>query len=1121
MVDYKQFLAGKRLKAKPAGFEPVLPINPKTKPFQADIVRWALRLGRAAVFAECGLGKTLMQLDWAYHVCDQTDGDVLILAPLTVGRQTQREGAKFGYDVTVCRTMDDVRHGINVTNYEMLKAFDLSRFAGVVLDESSILKNFVGKTKKALVEGFRDTPYRLCCTATPAPNDHVELQNHAEFLGIEGAGEMLARFFVHDSFDTATYRLKKHSEREFWRWVASWAVTISKPSDLGYSDEGYDLPELKIIEHIVEVDISDDTNGMLFRMADMSATGVHKEKRRTASARAKRAAELTLSHHGPWVLWCDTDYEADEFRAAVPGVTEIRGSETVGKKEAKLLAFQDGEIRTLLTKAKITGFGLNWQHCRRTVVVPSYSYETFHQLVSRFHRFGQTESVECHVVMAETEVPLWHATLRKRELHHQMKAAMIEAMKENGLELQKPTGLAPVTEDVAKGEKWTVHLGDSCQTIREVPDRSVGLTVSSPPFENLFVYSDVEADMGNCKDSREFFQHIDYLIGELLRITIPGRLCVFHCKDLPRFKGKDGEIGLRDFPGELIRAFGSHGWTFHSRLTIWKDPVVEQQRTKAQGLLYKELCKDSCTSRQGMADYLLAFRAPFDGKAPDPVGSNSERFGDYIGLEPPDPTLIAQEHGFFPPIADPKTGRWPRVNPFPEGTEAYRQWSICVWQKYASPVWFDISQPRVLDYEAAREPSDEKHICVARDSLVLTRDGHIPIQDVEVGSLVLTHQGRWRPVVAKACNGVRPIVRLEAQGVADLRITPDHLLWTRSGIGKGKWPGMPGGISHPRKTAMKSSPEWIQAAETKGSYVNLKLPPVEESPYSEHDWWVIGRWLGDGHRDARGHLVLSCGHHETDKLRSALGERAGSTALTYTAKQIRIKDRDGRLKALLERCGNYADGKKLPAEALALEPLKAEALLSGYLSADGHYVAKYDRWTASSVSRALLLGMAMVAQRARGVACSVYAGRPAGTCVIEGRTVNTKADWILSIPPRNVSGFMLDDGAWKKVRQVRPHEAAEVWDLQVAEDQSFTVEGCIVHNCPLQLDVIARAIHLWSNPGDLVCDPFNGVGSTGHEAIRLGRKYLGIELKPSYFRQAVKHLTRIEAEVNAPTLALA
>lgn len=786
MVDYKAFLAGKRLKAKPAGFEPYLPVNPKAKPFQADIIRWALRLGRAAVFAECGLGKTLMQLDWAYHVCDRTMEDVLILAPLTVGRQTQREGAKFGYDVTVCRTQDDVRHGINVTNYEMLKAFDLSKFAGVVLDESSILKSFTGKTKQALVEGFRETPFKLCATATPAPNDYMELQCHAEFLGVEGAGEMLARFFVNDSMEAGNYRLKRHSERDFWRWVASWAVTISKPSDLGYSDEGYDLPELRIVEDIVELeDFTEETDGMLFRMPQLSATGIHKEKRRTSLSRAKRAAELTLSHPGPWVIWCGTDYEADEFKAAVPGVTEIRGSETLSRKEAKLLAFQDGEIRVLVTKPKITGFGLNWQHCRRTIVGPSYSYEEFHQLVSRFHRFGQTEAVECHVVMAETEVPLWHATLRKREAHQAMKAAMIEAMRENGLELQKPLTLAPVAQDVARGDNWTIHLGDSCQTIREVPDHSVGLTVSSPPFENLYVYSDSEADMGNSKDSAEFFEHMNYLIGELLRITIPGRLCVFHCKDLPTYKGRDGAAGLRDFPGDLIRSFEAHGWAFHSRLTIWKDPVIEMQRTKNHGLLYKMLCKDSCNSRQGMADYLLAFRAPFDGKALDPVGSDGERFGDYIGLEAPDPTLIAQEHGFFPPIADPKTGRWPRVNPFPEGSEAYRQWSICVWQKYASPVWMDVSQPRVLDYQDAREPSDEKHIC------------------------------------------------------------------------------------------------------------------------------------------------------------------------------------------------------------------------------------------------------------------------------------------------------------------------------------------------PLQLDVIARAIHLWSNPGDLIFDPFNGVGSTGHEAIRLGRKYLGIELKPSYWRQAVKHLTRIEAEVNAPTLALA
>jgi len=263
----------------------------------------------------------------------------------------------------------------------------------------------------------------------------------------------------------------------------------------------------------------------------------------------------------------------------------------------------------------------------------------------------------------------------------------------------------------ASGRNWHLYHGDAVEVMRGLPTNSVGLSVYSPPFSQLYIYSDSVADLGNSADHAEFARHYEYVVHELFRITKPGRLCCVHCKDLPLYKTRDHEMGLYPLPDDITRVHRDHGWTLHSRITIWKDPVTEMQRTKNHGLLYKELCKDSCGSRQGMADYVLVFRK-WDGEFCDPVREDQreERFDHYVGLNPPDPQEIAQQFGFMVPAAD-KWGRWPKINPFPLGSEAYRIWSIKCWQKYASPVWFDINQMDTLNEEAARENKDCKHIC--------------------------------------------------------------------------------------------------------------------------------------------------------------------------------------------------------------------------------------------------------------------------------------------------------------------------------------------------------------------------------------------------------------------------
>ena len=565
----------------------------------------------------------------------------------------------------------------------------------------------------------------------------------------------------------------------------------------------------------------------------------------------------------------------------------------------------------------------------------------------------------------------------------------------------------------AVGEDWAMYHGDCVDVVRQLPDRSVDFSIYSPPFANLYCYSDSDRDMGNCVDDGEFLEQYAHLVAELHRVLRPGRLVAVHCKDLVNYKNRDGMAGLRDFPGDLIRVHQAVGFAYASRVTVWKCPVTEMQRTKAHGLLYKQLRADSTFSRQGLPEYVLVFRKW---------------------------ALTEEENRDVVPV-----------------THTPASFTLDQWQKWASPVWMDIDQTDVLNVRVARDDKDEKHMCIARGGLVLTGDGYIPIEDLTVGQMVLTHRGRWRAVTAKRCMGVKRVVKLEAQGVANLQLTPDHRVWLRKAR-----------TAHPRKIARGTAPEWVMAADSIGSYVHLPMPPTgNDSLLTQNEWWIVGRWLGDGHRD----------------------------------------DLGKRLRTVIDRCGTGAHGKRLPVEALSLDAIDAEALLSGYLSADGHYVAKYDRWTASSVSRPLLLGMALIAQRARGVVASVYAGRKARVHKIRGREVRSSQDWVLSIPPKNVSAMLLGDGAWKKVRKISEASSeVEVWDLQVDEDESFVVEGCVVHNCPLQLDLIERCQKLWSNPGEVVLSPFGGIASEGYVALKSGRKFVGVELKDSYFARAVLNL---------------
>ena len=699
MTQYSEFLKGKIERAKPVGFD-VDPgdIHPMLFDWQRDVVRWACMRGRAALFEECGLGKTLQQIEWARLVSRHTNGGkVLILAPLAVAHQTVAEGRKIGVDVRYVRSQAEVDAAgtpIIITNYDMIHHFDASQFAGVVLDESSILKAFTGSIKRKLVEMFSNTPYRLACTATPAPNDHLEFGNHSEFLGIMPGNRMISRWFINNTMGAGDYRLKKHAADDFWRWMVSWSVCISKPSDLGdYDDNGFIIPPLHIHSSVVEVDHTRAfADGQLFVIEALSATGMWKEKRETEVDRVNAATAIIGDSDDFWVIWCDTNSEADLLVKLFPDAVEVRGSDSIAEKERKLTLFSDGLVKKIITKPEIAGFGLNWQHCANMVFVGvTYSFEKTYQAMRRTWRFGQLNEVNAYMIYAETEGNIVEILGVKQVKHEEMLRQMSIASKAEGLDgiFHRHTSDIAVETDIAQGDNWTMLLGDSCQTIDQIPDNSLDFSIFSPPFSTLYIYTDTPADMGKNEDHEQFFAHFRFLIDKLWAKIKPGRLIAVHCKDLPLYMNRDGAAGLYDFPGRLIAEFekeryGSkyRRWAFHSRVTIWKDPVIEMQRTKNHGLLWKNYSVRGEVARQGMPDYVIVFRKWVEVQdMPDKQVQNAPAPGTYIG-----------EDG-------------------PKHWDTDRDYSIQTWQKYASPVWFDIRQTNVLNVREARDKDDEKHIC--------------------------------------------------------------------------------------------------------------------------------------------------------------------------------------------------------------------------------------------------------------------------------------------------------------------------------------------------------------------------------------------------------------------------
>jgi DNA modification methylase len=646
-MNYNEFLKTKQKLIIKSGFEiEDYELNTNLFDFQKFIVKRALKAGKYAIFADCGLGKTLMQLEWANKVQQHTNKPVLILAPLAVKGQTMQEALKFGI----------LNTDIHVWNYEQLENIDCSIYSGIVLDESSILKNFEGAIKNKIIDSFSKTPYKLACTATPSPNDPMELGNHAEFLDVMSRNEMLAMYFVHDGGETSKWRLKGHATKLFYQFVGSWAIMLNKPHDIGFSKDGYILPQLNITEKVIQTPKRD--NGLLFNETAISATNFNHELRITKVERLSEAARIVNESSENFIIWIKQNEEGEELRKLIPDAIEVKGSDTQEYKEKMLLGFANNEFRVLITKTKIAQFGLNYQNCRNQIFASlDFSFEGLYQAIRRSYRFGQKNEVNIYLITTDTMKNVIQSINHKQKQFETMQNEMSEAINAN---LNNQMKSIEYNTDSVNNDQYNISRGDCVQLMKNVPDESIGLSVFSPPFAELYTYSDHIEDMGNSQDYNQFLTQFNFLVKELYRVLMQGRNVAVHCMDLPIQKGKEGYIGLRDFSGMIREAFESVGFIYHSRITIWKDPVVEMQRTKALGLLHKQVKKDSTMSRVGIPDYVMIFRK--DGERNNPV----------TNIDIP----------------------------------------VDLWQKIASPVWMDIDYGNTLQgFRDGRDERDEKHIC--------------------------------------------------------------------------------------------------------------------------------------------------------------------------------------------------------------------------------------------------------------------------------------------------------------------------------------------------------------------------------------------------------------------------
>lgn len=698
-MTYEEFLETKKVRVIESGFdvdESVL--NPLLFDFQKYCVKRILKLGRGAVFAAPGLGKTNIQLEWAKQVNVRTGKPVIILAPLSVSRQTIREGAKFGYTINHFR---DKNEGIVITNYEQVEKLNPGDYSGVVLDESSILKNFTGHYKNLLIDLFKNTPYKLCCTATPSPNDLNELGNHSEFLDILDSQDMRSKWFVRDE-GMNNYRLKAYAKADFYGWVSSWAINFKNPADIGFEESGkrYELPELNITEHRIETEAQE---GSLFAYGIVNATNFNSALKETESDRLTLAAKIAKETDGQVLIWIKQNREGDILRKLLPEAIEVKGSDSDAFKEQTLSDFADGKFKYLISKAKICGYGMNFQGCGTQIFASTdFSFENLYQQIRRSYRFGRKETVTVHLIVTDNMENVKAVVEQKERQFNEMQEQMNENMN------NKSYGLLDDYEyREYRDENVFLMKGDTCREIKRIPDNSVDFIIFSPPFSSLFTYSNYIHDMGNNESHEDFFKQYSFLLKDLYRILKPGRLMTCHTKDLGVYKNSSGYTGQYDFTRHHTEAVEQANFKLHSKITIWTDPVLEMQRTKTQRLLYKQVTSDSTKSGVGMAEYLTIFKK-WDG--------NEDNWSPVTNLSKENFSLDDWQN-WASPVFESDLSKYDKVELIHTirylKSEIFRIQNQCnegLPEDWYSDVWFDIKRTDVLNGKEGTDMGDEKHI---------------------------------------------------------------------------------------------------------------------------------------------------------------------------------------------------------------------------------------------------------------------------------------------------------------------------------------------------------------------------------------------------------------------------
>lgn len=720
MTEYDILLENKKVKAIPTGFEiSIEQLNPMLKGFQKFSVQKALKFGRFGLFEPPGAGKTIQQLEWGTQVSKHTGSPVILLAPLAViGQTIEDEAPKFGYKVRELHkgiTAIELKEcHIWAINYDSLHLFLylIEEFSGVILDESSILKNFTGETKKFLMETFAKTPFKLPCSATPSPNDLNEYGNHSEFLGVLDSQDMRSKWFVRDE-GMNNYRLKGHAKESFYAWLSTWCIMFDHPRDIGFEEVGYDLPPLNYIERQIK---TKQREGKMFNDVAVDATSFSTELKMTKVERLAEVAEIVNNSTETFCIWVTLDTEAEELLKLIPGSVNVTGQD---KKDIKRQGFSDfshGKIRVLITKTKLAQYGLNWQHCHNTIFASfNFSFEALYQAIRRFLRFGQLHTVNCWLMTTDTMQNVLQNIQMKEKQHNESIREVSKVI--NG----KTYGLLDTYQfkEVKTPHMWLMK-GDSAIELKRLVDNSVDFIIFSPPFKSLFTYSNYIHDLGNNDDDAAFWEQYKFIIKECYRVLKPGRIMACHTKDLGVYKNSSGYTGMDNFTDEhtmfiqnclaidlikdqiklneqwnSIEEFSEKmptvdfsdyrsivgekilrvadelkqhervGFKLHSKTTIWCDPVLEMQRTKTQRLLYKTLTSNSALSGYGMAEYMRYFKK-WDGS-------------DESNWEPV--THLTKKN--IP---------------------------LDLWQKWASGVWMDIKRTDVLNGKAGTDIGDEKHI---------------------------------------------------------------------------------------------------------------------------------------------------------------------------------------------------------------------------------------------------------------------------------------------------------------------------------------------------------------------------------------------------------------------------